>query len=50
MLIHSGKRVPLARGRQECWNEAREAYLLEHAPGLKPVRLRGQGGTCRGAV
>jgi hypothetical protein len=35
MLIHPGKRVPLARGRQEDWEEAREAYLLEHAPGLK---------------
>ncbi len=35
MLIHSSKRAPLARGRQEDWDEAREAYLLEHAPGLK---------------
>lgn len=35
MLIHPGKRAPLARGGQEDWEEAREAYLLEHAPGLK---------------
>jgi hypothetical protein len=35
MLIHSGKRAPLARGSQENWEEAREAYLLEHASGLK---------------
>src|SRR5215207_8885750 len=35
MLIHSGKRAPLARGSQENWDEAREAYLLEHASGLK---------------
>jgi hypothetical protein len=35
MLIHPGKRTPLTRGRQEDWDAAREAYLLEHAPGLK---------------
>src|SRR5215207_8089941 len=35
MLIHPGKWAPLAKGRQEDWDEAREAYLLEHAPGLK---------------
>ena len=35
MLIHPGKRAPLVSGRQEDWDEAREAYLLEHAPGLK---------------
>ena len=35
MLIHPGERAALARGRQEDWEEAREAYLLEHAPGLK---------------
>ncbi len=35
MLIHPGKRTPLARGRQEDWEEAREAYLLKHAPGLR---------------
>jgi hypothetical protein len=35
MLIHSGNRAPLTRERQEDWEEAREAYLLEHAPGLK---------------
>ena len=26
---------PLAKHRREDWNEAREAYLLEHTPGLK---------------
>jgi hypothetical protein len=35
MLIHPSKQAPLARGRQEDRDEAREAYLLEHAPGLK---------------
>jgi hypothetical protein len=35
MLIHPSKQAPLARGRQEGWDEAREAYLLKHAPGLK---------------
>jgi len=35
MLIHPGKRAPLVKGRQDDWDEAREAYLLEHAPGLK---------------
>ncbi|WP_201832786.1 hypothetical protein [Microvirga zambiensis] len=35
MLIHPGKRATLAKGRQEDWDEAREVYLLEHAPGLK---------------
>ena len=35
MLIHPGKQASLARGRQDNWDEARESYLLEHAPGLK---------------
>jgi len=35
MLIHPGKRTPLTRGRQEEWDAAREAYLLEHSPELK---------------
>jgi hypothetical protein len=35
MLIHPGKRAPLAMERRGDWDEAREAYLLEHAPGLK---------------
>ena len=36
MLIHPGKRAPLANGwQEEDWDEAREAYLLDHAPGLK---------------
>jgi hypothetical protein len=35
MLIHPSKQAPLGRGRQEDWDEAREAYLLEHAPGLR---------------
>jgi hypothetical protein len=35
MVIIPSKRAPLAKGRQEDWDEAREAYLLAHAPGLK---------------
>ena len=35
MLIIPRKRALLDKGRQEDWEEAREAYLLEHAPGLK---------------
>lgn len=35
MFIHPGKRALLTKGRQEDWHEAREAYLLEHALGLK---------------
>ena len=35
MLIHPGQRAPLASEAQESWEEVREAYLLEHAPGLK---------------
>jgi hypothetical protein len=35
MLIHPGKRALLAKERHEDWDEAREAYLLDHAPGLK---------------
>ena len=35
MVIIPSKRAPLAKGRQEDWGEAREAYLLAHAPGLK---------------
>jgi hypothetical protein len=35
MVSIPSKRAPLAKGRQEDWDEAREAYLLAHAPGLK---------------
>ncbi|MFL4990704.1 MAG: hypothetical protein ACJ8DV_05365, partial [Microvirga sp.] len=29
------QQAPLAKHRREDWEEAREAYLLEHTPGLK---------------
>jgi hypothetical protein len=35
MLSKPGRQAPLAKGRREDWDEARDAYLLEHAPGLK---------------
>ena len=35
MTTNPGKQTPLTRHRQEDWDEAREAYLLKHAPGLK---------------
>ena len=35
MLSHSNKQTPLASLRQEGWDRAREAYFLDHAPGLK---------------
>ena len=35
MLNNPGKRTPLASLRQEDWDRAREAYFLEHTPGLK---------------
>ncbi len=35
MLSNPAKRTPLASFRQEDWDRAREAYLLEHTPGLK---------------
>jgi len=35
MKSNPGKQAPLARRRQEDLDEACEAYLLEHAPGLK---------------
>jgi hypothetical protein len=35
MVIIPSKRASLAKGRQEDWDEAREAYLLAHASGLK---------------
>jgi hypothetical protein len=35
MTNNPGKQAPLTKPRQEDWDEAREAYLLEHAPGLK---------------
>ena len=35
MTINPGKQAPLTKHRQEDRDEAREAYLLEHAPGLK---------------
>jgi hypothetical protein len=35
MAYNPGKQPPLVKHRQEDWDEAREAYLLEHTPGLK---------------
>jgi hypothetical protein len=35
MADNPGKQTPLAKHRHEDWEEAREAYLLEHTPGLK---------------
>lgn len=35
MTNNQAKPAPLTRHRQEDWDEACEAYLLEHAPGLK---------------
>jgi hypothetical protein len=35
MTNNPGKQAPSAKRRQDDWDEAREAYLLEHAPGLK---------------
>ena len=35
MLSHSNKQTPLASLRQEDWDRAREAYFVEHTPGLK---------------
>jgi hypothetical protein len=35
MLNNAVKRTPLASLRQEDWDRAREAYFLEHTPGLK---------------
>ncbi len=35
MLSNPAKRTPLASLRQEDWDRAREAYFLEHTPGLK---------------
>ena len=35
MLSNSNKQTPLASLRQDGWDRAREAYFLDHAPGLK---------------
>jgi hypothetical protein len=35
MANSPGKQTPPAKHRREDWEEAREAYLLEHTPGLK---------------
>ena len=35
MTNNQSKQAPLTRHSQEEWDEACEAYLLEHAPGLK---------------
>ena len=35
MMNNPRKQARLAKRRREDWDEAREAYLLEHAPGLK---------------
>jgi hypothetical protein len=35
MTTNPGKQPPLTKHRQEDWEEAREAYLLKHTPGLK---------------
>jgi hypothetical protein len=34
MTNNPGKQAPLTKHRQEDCDEAREAYLLEHVPGL----------------
>ncbi len=34
MTNSPGTQAPLMRHRQEDWDEACEAYLLKHAPGL----------------
>ena len=35
MTTNPGDQAPSTKHRQEDWDEAREVYLLEHAPGLK---------------
>jgi len=35
MAINPGPQPPLAKYRQEDWEQALETYLLEHTPGLK---------------
>ena len=35
MLSNPAKRTPLASLRQDDWDRAREAYFLDHTPGLK---------------
>ena len=35
MVTNPGKQPPLAKHRRDDLDEAREAYLLEHTPGLK---------------
>jgi hypothetical protein len=35
MLSNPAKMSPLANFRQADWDRAREAYFLEHTPGLK---------------
>jgi hypothetical protein len=35
MANNSGTQPPLIKFRRDDWDEAREAYLLEHTPGLK---------------
>jgi hypothetical protein len=35
MANNPGKQTPLAKHRRDDWDEAHEAYLLEHTPGLK---------------
>jgi hypothetical protein len=35
MANNPGQQPPLAKHRREDWEEAREAYLLEHTPGLR---------------
>ncbi len=35
MADNPGKQAPLAKARREDWDAAREAYFLEHTPGLK---------------
>jgi hypothetical protein len=35
MLSNPAKRTPLASLRQDDWDRAREAYFLDHTPGLR---------------
>ena len=47
MRSNPAKRTPLASLREEDWERAREAYFLEHVPGLKEYHAAQERALCQ---
>src|SRR3712207_4054358 len=47
MRSNPAKRTPLASLREEDWEKAREAYFLEHVPGLEEYHAAQESALCQ---